>query len=190
MIDTAWWSSHDPASFLAFNWDHPSRAIGTDAALELVRHGVLVEVGPGNGVDYARAFQPHVMLDTLEYIGWEATATFCDRLRATYPEATWHHAPLQHLLPLSCDVVYARAVLEHQVDPYAALACLLEAARVGVVLDWYRPPAAVACCDHVGGVPCHTVERARVEAIIADAGFTRTGSHAVGGNEVWVVERA
>lgn len=188
-IDTTWWEQQDAAQFLAPNKDHPSRAIGTDAALELVRYGLLVEVGPGTGIDYARAFQPHVLHGTLDYVGWEVTAKFCDHLRAHYPEATWHHAPLQHLLPLSCDVIYARAVLEHQTDPLAALGVLCDAARVGLVLDWYRPPADAQSFSWCGSVPCHTLRRDAAEAVLAAHGCTLTSTHAVGGNEVWLVER-
>lgn len=189
MIDTTWWDQHDPAQFLADNWGHPSRAVATAAALELVRHGLLVEVGPGAGTDYARAFQPLVLTGAMEYVGWEAAARFCERLRATYPEATWHHAPLQHLLPRSCAVVYARAVLEHQPDPLHALAVLCDAACVGLVLDWYRPPAQVAATTWCGPVPCHTVARAAALDVLTAHGCTLTGTHAVDGNEVWQVER-
>jgi hypothetical protein len=189
-IDTSWWEAQDPGTFLFPNWDHPSRAIGTAAAIGAVGHGSLVEVGPGAGVDYARAFRPLALTGDLQYVGWEATALFCAALRRRYPEAAWHHAPLQHLLPASCDVIYARAVLEHQADPLAALATLLAAARVAVVIDWYRPPAERASCDYLGSVPCHTVDRGRAAAMVDMKGYVLAGVHAIAGNEVWHLERA
>ena len=189
MIDTAWWEQQDAASFLSFNWSHPSRAWATEQALTLAmaHGGGILEVGPGSGVDYARAFRAPVIKGDITYTAYEPTRAFHVALQAAYPEAVWVNAPCYDLAPRSASVIYARAVLEHQSALRPALDCLLLAARHAVVIDWYRPPADVASCDVVGGVPCHTYARADVLRVLALHNATVSTTHAVDGNDVWLI---
>ena len=191
MIDTTWWEKQHAATFLSFNWSHPSRKLATDWALVAAfqQRGELIEVGPGAGVDYLHAFRPHVLAGDLTYTGYEATAAFHAALESQYPEATWEHASCYELPRYCADVVYARAVLEHQPTLSPALGHILDAAHHAVVLDFYRPPAARAFCDFVGGVPCHTFAESDVLDGIARAGFHVTQRQRIDGNEVWMVER-
>jgi hypothetical protein len=192
VIDTAWWERQEPETFLLFNWSHPSRVVATEWAgtQALLHGGELVEVGPGSGVDYARAFREMVLHGYIRYTGYEPTRAFHVSLQAAYPESSWVNAACDALAPGSADVVYARAVLEHQPALRPALDCLLHAARHAVVLDWYRPPAEVPTCDYVGAVPCQTYARGGVRSVIEHLGWTLAETHAVDGNEVWRLARA
>lgn len=189
----AWWERQDPTTFLAFNWDHPSRAIATGAAMELLEERTaheLLEVGPGSGIDYAVHFAEAVRAGLMTYTGWEPTAAFHGSLQLRFPGVAWRNASLYDLPAAVADVVYARAVLEHQATLEPALSCLLAAARTGVVIDWYRPPAAVATHDVHEGVDCWTYARHEVAGSIAAAGFLHARPPvAVAGNEVWVLRR-
>lgn len=186
-MNTAWWERQDPETFLDFNWSHPSREVGTGAAIALARQygGSLVEVGPGAGVDYSQHFRPCA---DIHYTGYEPTRRFCDALRVRFPAATWVHGAIADL-PAGCaDVVYCRAVLEHQPALQPALGQLLAAARHAVVIDWYRPPELYASCDFVDGVPCHTFAVSDVFDVILAAGFA-VDQQWVAGNEVWAAKR-
>ena len=186
-----YWDSVDPATFLAHDWENPSRAWATTRALEAARagDGTLLEVGPGPGVDYARAFREAVLAGALQYSAVEGSGTLHAALAARYPEATWRCEPLLQLGPASADVVYARHVLEHQPALQPALSILLAAARRTVVLTWYRPPGPRAFGETWKGVPCQTYARADVLAGIAEAGFRIVASERVDGDEAWVLER-
>jgi hypothetical protein len=190
-VDFSWWERQDAHTFLAHDWDNPARGSATAAAIALAKHhgGALLEVGPGNGVDYANAFRAHVLAGTLRYTGVEGTHTFFAALAEKHPEATWEHRALADLAPLSADVVYARHVLEHQPALVPALPTLLAAARHAVVLDWYRPPADVSVYSMWENVHFHTFARAEVLRVVAESGFLLARMERVDHDEVWQLER-
>lgn len=191
-LDFVWWEKQEPATFLAFDWGNASRELGCSMALLATKqYGTLLEVGPGSGVDYARSFRPAVLARRIKYIGYEPTQRFYRALTEKYPEANWGDVPLSMICPRSADVVYIRAVLEHQPTLEPALTSVCEAARAVVVIDWYRPPADVATHEMYNGVWCHTFAIADVRAVIERAGFRLDEIATVSGspNEVWRLTR-
>jgi hypothetical protein len=190
-MDFTWWEHHDPAVFLQHDWPNPSREVGASMALAGALGGTLLEVGPGSGVDYARTFRDPVLRDQVRYVGYEPTQRFCEALQAKYPEAVWEWLPLSELPPNAADVVYTRAVLEHQPSLAPALSAILAAARRMVVVDWYRAPGDRHEHTFSDGVHYHTFTRADVLAAVARSGFIVTRQEQVAGsaNEVWQMER-
>lgn len=184
--DFTYWNSVDPALFLSHDWQNPSREWATTAAIGAAKGGSLLEIGPGPGVDYDKAFRK----SGVRYLGVEGSATLYDALQSRFPEAVWQHATIADLTPFSADVVYARHVMEHQPSLQPALSQVLGAARHVVVLTWYRPPGPVARSEVWEGVHCQTYKRATVMQSVAEAGFRIVASQLFfSGDECWVLER-
>lgn len=187
-----WWDAQDPAHFLEHDWQNPSREWATGEAIKAVkakRGGSLLEVGPGNGVDYER----HFRTAKVRYTAYEGSLTLCNALRERFPTVTWRHAQIADLPPLAADVVYARHVLEHQPALEPALGQLLDAAKRVVVLTWYRPPAPIARCDFYDAhpdIPCQTFALRDVQAAVERAGFVIADCEDfVSGDQGWLLQR-
>lgn len=180
-----YWNQVDPCQFLAHDWENPSREWAAGKAIEFTGDGLLLEVGPGPGVDYERYFK-----GVVSYCGFEGSANLWHSLCARFPETAWHQLTIDDLRPLSADVVYARHVMEHQPALEPALGQMLGAARHVVVLTWYRPPAEKAFGEVWEGVHCQTFARAEVMAAVERAGFGLLESEAFeSGDETWVLLR-
>jgi hypothetical protein len=196
--DFRYWNSVDPSSFLAHDWENPSRQWAAEKAIDLVGRGTIIEVGPGQGLDYERYFRPRELAAQFSYIGYEGSLNLCTALRDRYPGKQWHNEALTDIPPQSAGVVYVRHVLEHQPALEPALGAILAAARRYVVLTWYRQPA-VRAIDHVwNGVHCQTYARSDVMEAVAAAGFRLAESQRFpsvaarsfrSGDECWVLER-
>lgn len=187
-----YWDSVQPGSFLKHDWENPSRAWATDKAIgEAVKaDGTVLEVGPGPGVDYERHFREAVKSFAIRYSAYEGSQTLQDALQRRFPESTWHWRPLHMLPPQSAAVIYARHVLEHQPALEPALTTLLNAARVAVVLTWYRPPADHAFGEVWEDVPCNTWNRTEVLRSVKAAGFKlSTKKLFPSGDEAWILRR-
>lgn len=192
------WDAQEPASFLAFDHDAPSRAVAAALALGRLfpseRVPTLLEVGPGPGVDYARFFRPHVELGRLRYVGVEGSSGLHADLVRRFPESAWRLGTIDTLRRRVADVVYVRSVLEHQLALEPALSLICAAARRAVVLTWYRPPADEARCDWYDltpGIPAQTYRRADVVARVAKAGFRVAEEVRVAGSTdlIWCLDR-
>lgn len=191
--DFRYWDSVEPSTFLEHDWANPSRVWATTEAIKAAKGGSLLEVGPGPGVDYERAFSK---AEGIDYAGWEGSGNLCAALRVKYPDAAWVHGQIADLGEESADVVYTRHVLEHQPALEPALSQLLGAARKAVVLTWYRPPGPVAFFEVWEGVHCQTFQREEVMQSVAAAGWkiskrqtfpTQPGG-VEGGDEGWVLK--
>lgn len=172
-LDFSYWNGVDPDQFLADDWDNPSRAWAGAAVRMAIESGshTMVEVGPGPGVDYLRRFRQSVFDGKLFYTGCEGSSKLCAALRKKYPEANWRNQPLTGLLPRSFDIVYAKAVLEHQPALEPSLSCLLNAAKRFAILIWYRPPADEAISSVQDGVYYQTFRRDEVLGVVARSGW-------------------
>jgi len=144
-MDFKYWNElQNPETFLENDWNNPARAwVGekvaglADAAKNTLE---MIEVGPGNGIDYERQFKPLVERGKLIYQAYEGSLNLRDSLRKRHPEAFWVHGSLLSLPPRGCDLVYAKAVLEHQPTLEPSLSHLLSASRAHAIIVWYRPP--------------------------------------------------
>lgn len=191
-----YWEAQEPTSFLAHDHEAPSRAVAASLTLErLALVGsvpLLLEVGPGPGVDYERFFRPAVLRGAVRYVGVEGTANLCTSLGRRFPEAEWRRQTIMDLQPQSADVVYVRAVLEHQLALEPSLGQLCAAARHALVLTWYRPPAAEARCDWYDltpGIPAQTYRRSDVLEAVARSGFRLAQERMVGTDAIWDLVR-
>lgn len=189
-VNFGYWDSVQPESFLAHDWENPSRQWATRQAIDLAKGGTLLEVGPGPGVDYDRYFRGAVQAEQLRYIAYEGSENLCSSLQSRYPESSFHWAKISDLQPKIADVVYARHVLEHQPALEPALGQLLNAARSFVVLTWYRPPGPTAFGEVWEGVDCQTYQRAEVLKQLTAHGFGIAEQSAFpSGDEAWVLTR-
>jgi len=189
--DFRYWDSVDPKGFLAHDWDNPSRQWAAQRAIDAALGGTLLEVGPGPGKDYELHFQAPVKAGEMEYVAFEGSENLCGALRARFPESKWYHAPIADLSARMADVVYARHVLEHQPALEPALGLVLAAARLAVVLTWYRPPGPQAFFEVWEGVHCQTYHRTIVKDAIAGHGFAVKSVQGFPNtkDEAWVLER-
>jgi hypothetical protein len=189
--DFRYWNAVDPSLFLQHDWENPSRVWAAGKAIAAASGGTLWEIGPGQGLDYERHFRRHVVAHGLTYVGVEGATTLHAALCERFPESAWLNATIADLRPQTADVVYVRHVMEHQPALEPALGQLLGAARLAIVLTWYRPPSAQPISDTWKGVPCHTYEQGAVRERITAAGFRVTEIRSFVGtqDETWVLER-
>ena len=180
-----------PEKFLEGDWNNPSRRWAADKVASSVVDGIrtMVEVGPGNGVDYERYLSKY---PDLTYTGWEGSSNLYASLCARHPRANWVQQPLLALPPKSFDLVYARHVLEHQPSLEPSLPHLLDAAIEKVIVVWYRPPASAD--EHaVGAAGEHywTFKRSDVLDSIGRAGWHIIEEQVLpgDGNLGWVLRR-
>ncbi len=192
--DFRYWNSVDPSSFLDHDWKNPSRQWACREAIKAAKGGTLLEVGPGQGLDYDKYFSK---AKGVTYSAYEGSQTLHDSLQQRFPAATWVNGLITDLQPLSADVVYARHVMEHQPALEPALGLVLGAARHVCVLTWYRPPGPVAYHEVWEGVYCHTYQREQVLKAVEAHGFTIAKSENFPpevatlseGDEAWLLKR-
>lgn len=194
-MDFTYWNRLlHPERFLEDDWNNPARAWAGQKVVELSAEGAfrMAEVGPGNGIDYERQFRELVRQGKLMYDGYEGSSTLCQSLQARHPESAWINRPLLDLPSDRFDLVYAKAVLEHQPALDPSLSHLLGAAKKAAILIWYRPPAA-AELHEIGAAGEHywTFRRDDVLAVVARAGWqiVEEASLPGEGNLGWVLRR-
>lgn len=170
-----YWNATDPAGFLADDWENPSRIWAGLKVREAIAGGAcsLVEVGPGPGIDYERQFRALVKDGKLYYTGFEGSSNFCQNLADKFPESVWRNLQILDLPPGGFDVVYEKAVLEHQPCLEPCFSTLLAAARRHVVIIWYRPPHDAPFVHAIGPDGCHycTFNLSDVLALVERAGW-------------------
>lgn len=197
---TDWWNAQRPETFLAENWHHPSRVYAAmqvlihaqEAANALAKRSTILEVGPGSGHDYRTFFQPWVKAGMFDYIGAEPTATFRQSLIERFPDVSWVNVALQELHPAVTfgDVVYCRAVLEHQPALEPAFTNLLRATCFALVIDFYRPPWQHSPVDAIWeGVHQWTFNELDLQLIANREGCELDVREKVADNEVWIFRR-
>lgn len=190
-LDFSYWNTVDPSLFLADDWDNPSRAWAGSVIRMAAESGchTMAEVGPGPGVDYERQFRQSVFDGKLFYTGFEGSRKLCAALRQKFPEADWRNQPLIELPQRAFDIVYSKAVLEHQPSLEPSLSHLLASAKRLAIIIWYRPPAAEAISSVTDGVYYQTFRRGDVLGVIAEAGWRIADEVAfASGNLGWRLE--
>lgn len=193
MLDFTYWNQVDPSGFLVDDWGNPSRAWAGHAVAAAIGRGckTMVEAGPGVGVDYGEQFRKFVVEGALTYTGHEGSSNFCAHLRTRFPEATWLNKTIADLPRGGHDIVYSRAVLEHQPSLEPALSRFLGAAKKLAILIWYRPPAAAAISSKEDGVYYHTFRLDEVLDVVRTARWKIIEETAFdGGNVGWLLEPA
>lgn len=193
VVDFTYWNNVDPNTFIADDWENPARSWAGQVVKESIKRGCrnMVEVGPGVGTDYERQFKKPVLAGELFYEGVEGSSSFCELLRSKHPESKWTNSPLAELPSHTYDIVYTRAVLEHQPALEPSLSILLRAAKRQVIIAWYRPPAAEAIKEVVNNIYYHTFQRDEVLSIITREGWKLVEEAPFdSGNLGWVLERA
>lgn len=170
-MNFSYWDTVDPAKFLSDDWGNPSRAWAASQIADAVKRGAssMVEIGPGRGVDYAWLISKL----PIAYSGWEGSRGLFEFLVRKYPDGKWECRPLLDLPAKSFDLVYARHVLEHQPNLEPSLSTLLAAARMAVVIVWYRPPDETGLREYseVERVHYNTYRRDEVLSIVAANGW-------------------
>lgn len=187
-----YWNQRQSEDFLEDDWGNPSRFWAGTKISEAAKSGLvsMIEVGPGSGIDYARLFRPLVAAGKITYAGYDGSASFCASLTKRFAESKWHCAPLLALPAAAADVVYTKAVLEHQPALEPSLSHLLAAARKVVILIWYRPPADGEVGEVVDGVHYRTYRRSDVLDVVARRGWKIVEEVSfAGGNVGWKMER-
>ena len=142
---TVWNGLPAPGEFLADDRANPARRVAVVLMLDELALGAqapldVLELGPGPGWDYGDHFRPLVQAGVLRYRAIEGSEAFVRSMRERWPEVDVRQGTFEDLEPGSADVVYCKAVIEHQPGFRAPLQRLVEAARRLLILTWYRPP--------------------------------------------------
>ena len=184
-----YWNEQDPEEFLCYDRDNPSRAWVGEAVKKAVSTGArsMVEVGPATGTDYEYHLKK---IDGLLYKGFEGSLKFCEHLKKKFPEVSWVNATFVDLPIKGFDIVYTKAVFEHQPQLEPHLSCFLEAARQMAIIVWYRPPAVKKESSTKDGVYYHTFVKSEVLGVIESAGWRVVSETPFqNGNSGWILER-
>lgn len=191
-VDFSFWNKVDPENFLTDDWDNPSRKWAGDRVALAVQRGAcsLVEAGPGVGIDYERQFRQAVLDGKLSYTGFEGSSSFCARLKKKFPESAWENKTITDLPAGVTEIVYTKAVLEHQPALEPSLSRFLGAATKFAILIWYRPPASREVGTVEDGVHYRTYCKADVLNVVARSGWRIVEEAAFdSGNVGWFLER-
>ena len=188
--------------FLQNDADNPARTYVAGVVLEYLadhqRRSIgMIEVGPGMGFDYERAFDfdgdvPYGC--RFHYCMIEGSSGLVERLRRKFPQADVKLGTFTDLQPMDCKIIYAKAVFEHQPELREPLLAFLCCATDMAIITWYRPPKEEGNTEltlsHDG---CYyaTWRKADVLAVAHEAGWKDEELRIVkiGTNEVWFWRR-
>jgi len=142
------WDKLPPDRFLTDDRHNPARALAAGIVRkEVARLGgsaSLLELGPGPGFDYADHFSA---IAGLEYSALEGSKKLLAHCTQRFPQADFQlggFLALQRRQERSIDIVYAKAVFEHQASFQEPLRSFLRVARSLALINWYLPPGPTA----------------------------------------------
>jgi hypothetical protein len=193
-----YWDQVDKDIFLASDRDNPARAFVANWVSDFCRHNegrvmpTMLEVGPGPGIDYERFYRNMVKSGMLGYAMIDGSAGMCDFLRKKFPEAMVATATFENLVEGGTDIVYTKALFEHQPELETPLRQFLAAGKRLAIVNWYRPPADEEVFT-VGKDKCiyATWKREDVLRIGRECGWGEPEITAFdNGNEVWIWRKA
>ena len=148
-------------ALVADTFESPTRRLLHDLPPMQPRYVVDMGCGPGHTSALLRARFPHS-----EVTGLDESIAMVEEARGRVPGAWFTVADVTRPLRLPADVVYARMLLGHLVDPADALACWAAA---------IRPPGLIVCEEPVryqSDDPLFARYEAAVTAVVAARGAT------------------
>jgi trans-aconitate methyltransferase len=176
------WNTVNPKTFLDNDRANPARGHAAKiieraakAAKRRVKYTVL-EVGPGNGIDYHDHFSRLEKLGIIAYSAIEPSQALLKEFKSRSPNVPIQQGTFSDLRKKQTDCLYTKAVFEHQPDILFPLSSVLAAARLLIVVNWYIPPddaKAAIRYDETEKVFYNCYSETTVKEIIESAGWAR-----------------
>ena len=195
-VDFKFWDDVDKETFLGDDVANPARAFVAGVVRDVVEKigpVTMAEVGPGPGIDYGLFYEAMIKNhDLVRYDMIEGSLGMAEHLQKKFPRAGVFHGTFADLPPASFDVVYTKALFEHQPVLEEPLRQFLAAARRVAIVNWYRPPAAQAVFDIVDNIVYATWLRDDVLRIGRECGWGEPEIYSgflPQNNEVWIWRR-
>jgi len=183
-VDFEVWEKQDPERFLQDERDSEARTWAAKTILSLAkqvqrrRRGAkarrdpvpIIEMGCGPGIDYAEHFRK---MREVSYLGIDGCRRFIESLQERFPEGRFLLGTFADLAAESADILYAKAVFEHQPQLEEPLSSFLGAARRWAIVNWYLPPNEVELINYAprGKFHYNTWGIERVMGIVDASGF-------------------
>lgn len=190
-----YWNGIEPSAFLDGDRENPMRRKAAEliaaAAMQSVHPLRMLEIGFGNGIDYAAHLSkiPNLVYHGID--GSEALTAYC---RSQYPGVDFRHLTLSRVRAgrKRYDVTYAKAVFEHQKDFEDPLTHMLRVTGALALVNWYLPPGETVEHSYNPTKQMHynRYEQAAVLRLITQQNFSCT-IHRVEGstNELYELRR-
>ena len=177
------WSQVNVSTFLEDDRANPARKAASEAIEAVVRQPIVrskksfsvLEIGPGNGIDYQDHFSKLEASKLISYEAYEPSPKLRAEFQRRCPQAKVRNATFAQLKPKSWSCIYVKAVFEHQPEIVAPLKAVLDAAVKLVVINWYLPPddeLAKIELNEAEQVYYNIYPKSLVSQIIAEAGWT------------------